>query len=240
MAQSQEQLAAARELATEYGLTAADFYQQRQSGTWLISRTGIERIQYKAGIIVTLDAVRAEVDYAAVKATATRGDLKVQTFGSAYKGNCRIDYYLEMAEKRALSRAVLKLTDFYKLGVYGEDEMPTVTPEPAAAAPVVSAPAPVSPEVPIMRAVPTESLTAPHTPEGDPMAASQPPVQYATASQKEEIIKLLNHPLITRQEKTKSLLAINRLDEPTATSAIARLRKAISDREANPEATTTE
>jgi hypothetical protein len=27
-----------------------------------------------------------------------------------------------MAEKRALSRAVLKLTGFYQLGVFGEDE----------------------------------------------------------------------------------------------------------------------
>jgi hypothetical protein len=57
------------------------------------------------------------------------------------------------------------------------------------------------------------------------------PIQYATASQKEEIIRLLNHPLITRQEKTKMLLNINRLDEERATQAIAKLRKAIEDRE---------
>jgi hypothetical protein len=57
------------------------------------------------------------------------------------------------------------------------------------------------------------------------------PVQYATASQKEEIIRLLNHPLITRQEKTKMLLNISRLDEERATQAIAKLRKAIEDRE---------
>jgi hypothetical protein len=29
---------------------------------------------------------------------------------------------MEMAEKRAMSRAVLKLTGFYELGVFGEDE----------------------------------------------------------------------------------------------------------------------
>ena len=56
-------------------------------------------------------------------------------------------------------------------------------------------------------------------------------IQYATTSQKEEIIRLLNHPLITRQEKTKMLLSINRLDEERATQAIAKLRKAIEDRE---------
>ena len=57
------------------------------------------------------------------------------------------------------------------------------------------------------------------------------PVQYAKASQKEEIIRLLNHPVITRPEKTKMLLNINRLDEERAIQAIAKLRKAIDDRE---------
>jgi hypothetical protein len=56
-------------------------------------------------------------------------------------------------------------------------------------------------------------------------------VAYATASQKEEIIRLLNHPVITRPEKTKMLLNINRLDDERATQAIAKLKKAIEDRE---------
>jgi hypothetical protein len=67
------------------------------------------------------------------------------------------------------------------------------------------------------------------TPAITPTQASL--IQYATASQKEEIIRLLNHPLITRQEKTKMLSSINRLDEERATQAIAKLRKAIEDRE---------
>jgi len=37
-------------------------------------------------------------------------------------GNCNTWYVMEMAEKRAMSRAVLKLTGFYELGVFGEDE----------------------------------------------------------------------------------------------------------------------
>ena len=57
------------------------------------------------------------------------------------------------------------------------------------------------------------------------------PVQYATAAQKEEIIRLLNHPVITRQEKTKMLLNINRLDEERAVQAIAKLGNAIDERE---------
>ena len=63
-----------------------------------------------------------------MRATATKKDARVETFGSALKGdnykdgNCNSWYVAEMAEKRAMSRAVLKLTGFYELGVFGEDE----------------------------------------------------------------------------------------------------------------------
>ncbi|MET4107024.1 hypothetical protein [Hymenobacter sp. UYP22] len=86
-----------------------------------------------------------------------------------------------------------------------------VTPSTAPVAVAAEAPAP-------MKAVAAE-----------PVAAEAP--AYASASQKEEIIRLLNHPLITRPEKTKMLLNINRLDEERATQAIAKLKKAIDDRE---------
>ena len=91
-----------------------------------------------------------------------------------------------------------------------------------------NAPAPavaVAQAVPAMHVLPAE---APAIAAEQPAAA---PVQYATASQKEEIIRLLNHPVITRPEKTKMLLNINRLDEERATAAIAKLRKAIDERE---------
>jgi hypothetical protein len=39
------------------------------------------------------------------------------------KANNRNAYPVAMAEKRALSRAVLKLAGLYKEGVYGEDEI---------------------------------------------------------------------------------------------------------------------
>ena len=43
--------------------------------------------------------------------------------GEGYKdGNTNSWYVMEMAEKRAMSRAVLKLTGFYELGVFSEDE----------------------------------------------------------------------------------------------------------------------
>jgi hypothetical protein len=89
-----------------------------------------------------------------------------------------------------------------------------------AAAPVAPAPAPAAEVVAPMKAVATE--TAAEAPSA---------VTYASAGQKEEIIRLLNHPVITRQEKTKMLLNINRLDDERATQAIAKLKKAIDDRE---------
>ncbi len=73
---------------------------------------------------------------------------------------------------------------------------------------------------PEMRVVGTDEATT-------PVVA----VQYATASQKEDIIRLLNHPTITRPEKTKMLININRLDEERAMQAIAKLRRAIDERE---------
>jgi hypothetical protein len=61
--------------------------------------------------------------------------------------------------------------------------------------------------------------------------AGKPLVQYATAAQKEEIARLYNHPLITRPEKTKIITGMGQLDEEQATRLIAKLRKAIEDRE---------
>ncbi len=49
-------------------------------------------------------------------------ELLVDDIKLTRKGNCQTWYVAEMAEKRAMSRAVLKLTGFYELGVFGEDE----------------------------------------------------------------------------------------------------------------------
>lgn len=59
-----------------------------------------------------------------------------------------------------------------------------------------------------------------------------PPVHYMTMAQKEEIIRLLNHPKIRRPEKTRTMLAYNRWDEERAAVAIAKIRKTIENREA--------
>jgi len=91
----------------------------------IITRTGIEKIQYNNNIQVFFETEVVERDFVVVKAVAKKGDVSVQTFGSALHGqggNCRSNYVMEMAEKRALARAVLKAVGAYKFGVFGEDE----------------------------------------------------------------------------------------------------------------------
>ncbi|WP_114779643.1 hypothetical protein [Botryobacter ruber] len=85
-------------------------------------------------------------------------------------------------------------------------------------------------------AVPTEkkaTMKAAPATTAAPAAETEPApgIRYASAKQKEEIIRLLNNPVITRQEKTKMLLNINRLDEERAAQAIEKLKKVIEDRE---------
>lgn len=66
----------------------------------------------------------------------------------------------------------------------------------------------------------------------DEATAPAPVVHRATAAQSEDIIRLLNSPMVTRPEKTKMLLNINRLDTERAAQAIAKLTAAIAEREA--------
>ena len=113
-------------LYKKYELTADDVYKHQHY--IIITRQGIDKIQAKERIYVNYEVVNCEPNFAVVKAYAEKEQAKIQTFGSALKGadfksgNCQTWYVMEMAEKRAMSRAVLKLTGFYELGVFGEDE----------------------------------------------------------------------------------------------------------------------
>jgi len=93
----------------------------------IITRPGIEKIQANNNISITYEAVEMQPGFAVVKATATKGDVKIETFGSALhgakgSGNTTTHYVAEMAEKRAMSRAVLKVAGFYEHGCFGEEE----------------------------------------------------------------------------------------------------------------------
>ena len=88
----------------------------------IITRTGIEKIQYHNNINVTFDVESINPEFVVVKATAKKGDVSVESYGEASPQNTQQMYPVAMAEKRALSRVVLKITGFYKYGVFGEDE----------------------------------------------------------------------------------------------------------------------
>ena len=117
---------ALKEKYIKYGLTKDDVFKHQHY--IIITRSGIEKIQALEGIKIWYEVVKCETNFAAVKATAIKDAITIETFGSALKGesfkdgNCNSFYTLEMAEKRAMSRAVLKITGFYELGVFGEDE----------------------------------------------------------------------------------------------------------------------
>ena len=118
-----------------YGLEKEDVF--RHQHYIIITRSGIDKIQAIENITIDYEVINCERDFCVVKANASMQKhllensqdrvVKIQTFGSALKGgfkdgNCNTWYVMEMAEKRAMSRAVLKLTGFYELGVFGEDE----------------------------------------------------------------------------------------------------------------------
>jgi len=107
------------ELYKKYELTKDDFFKHQHYT--IITRQGIDKY-------IDYEVIRCEPNYAVFKANAEKDGKKIQTFGSALKGEKYSDgntnswYVAEMAEKRAMSRAVLKLTGFYELGVFSEDE----------------------------------------------------------------------------------------------------------------------
>ena len=114
-------------LVTDNGLIPKEDVFSKPNQWAIIKLTGIEKIQQRLNIRVVFDSVVIEKDFAVIKATATGRYDSVQSYGSATKGkhpdgNVSHAYLVEMAEKRAKARAVLKLCGAYKYGVYSEDE----------------------------------------------------------------------------------------------------------------------
>ena len=115
-----------KEKYIKYGLTKDDVFKHQHF--LIITRSGIEKIQAIEGIFISYDVIKCEPNFAVIHANATKDTHTIETFGSALKGegykdgNTNSWYVMEMAEKRAMSRAVLKLTGFYELGVFSEDE----------------------------------------------------------------------------------------------------------------------
>lgn len=110
-------------LYQEYSLSSDDVFKHKL-GFSIITRTGIEKIQAGIGLNVSYSVERMSDDhkFVVIKAIGSMGETIVQSYGEATPENNRMSYPVAMAEKRALSRVVLKAAGFYALGVYGEDE----------------------------------------------------------------------------------------------------------------------
>ena len=115
-----------KQLYDKYNLTKEDFFKHQHYT--IITRQGIDKIQAIEQMRINYEVIRCEPKFAVFKAIATKNGKTIETFGSALKGdtykesNTNSWYVAEMAEKRAMSRGVLKLTGFYELGVFSEDE----------------------------------------------------------------------------------------------------------------------
>ena len=109
-------------LYKKYNLEKTDVFKHQHY--LIITRQGIDKIQAIENIKINYEVIKCESNFAVVKATTK----DLETFGSALKGESFKDgntnswYVMEMAEKRAMSRLVLKVCGFYELGVFGEDE----------------------------------------------------------------------------------------------------------------------
>ena len=109
-------------LFKENNLTDEDVFKHKIYN--FITRSGVDKIQAKNDIQITYDLIYNSNDlkFIIIKATGTMGDQVIETFGECSPNNNQNSYGVAIAEKRAMSRAVLKLAGFYQHQVFGEDE----------------------------------------------------------------------------------------------------------------------
>ena len=109
-------------LFKENNLTEEDVFKHKFYN--IITRSGIDKIQAVNNIDITYDLMYNSNDlkYIIIKATGRMGDQVIETFGECSPQNNQNSYGVAIDEKRAMSRAVLKLAGFYQHQVFGEDE----------------------------------------------------------------------------------------------------------------------
>lgn len=222
-----------RRLFRENGLTAEDVY--KHAHYTIITRSGIEKIQYRQGIVIEYDAVTMTPVLCVVKARAHKMEgndaVRIETFGSAgHNGDGQVQkgkanqylYYPELAEKRSMSRAVLKLTGFYELGVFGEDEADDFRRKDGEA--LDGAPPKGKP------AAKDEAKPAVAADQGG-AAPAQNGAHKPTLKQREAFIRELNNEHVTPQEKAKMLANIEKMDSERMATAHNKLKAEIAKRE---------
>ena len=109
-------------LFVENNLTDEDVFKHKFYN--IITRSGIDKIMAANNIKISYNLEYNSLDCKCIiiKATATMGDKSIQTYGESSPSNNQNSYPVAMAEKRAMSRACLKLAGFYEHQVFGEDE----------------------------------------------------------------------------------------------------------------------
>tara|TARA_R110002012_G_scaffold150099_3_gene309422 strand:- start:408 stop:812 length:405 start_codon:yes stop_codon:yes gene_type:complete len=110
-----------------HNLQEKDVYKDRR-GFVIITRSGIEQIQNQNNIKVAYEVIVCHIDNVVLKAVSMRYDSNAQefipiieTFGSASINNCKQHFLVEIAEKRALSRCIIKTMKWTNM--MGEDEL---------------------------------------------------------------------------------------------------------------------
>ena len=114
------------------GLVKEDVYKDKR-GFVIITRTGIDKIVSSMNIQVAYEPVTMTKEWVVIRATASmrvgpaETDIRnMMSFGEASDDNLMggaKKFPVAMAEKRAMSRVVLKIAGFYEQGVFGQDEL---------------------------------------------------------------------------------------------------------------------
>ena len=122
---------ALRRLYKENGLVEEDIYKDKR-GFVIITRTGIDKIVSRNNITVAYEVINMDIEkgICVLRAAASMkvgNDVKnAMSFGEASDNNLMgggKKFPVAMAEKRAMSRVVLKISGFYEQGVFGQDEI---------------------------------------------------------------------------------------------------------------------
>ena len=123
---------ALRRLFKENGLVKEDIYKDKR-GFVIITRSGIDKIVSKKGITVAYEVITMDIEknICVLRAAATmkvgKNEVRnMMSFGEASEANLMgggKKFPVAMAEKRAMSRVVLKIAGFYEHGVFGQDEI---------------------------------------------------------------------------------------------------------------------
>ena len=110
----------------DYNLSKDDIFQDRR-GFIIITRSGIEKIQFNQNIKIEFDVIKCEKDNVVIKANSFLFDQdgdwlkQIETFGSATDKNCIQHFKVEIAEKRAKARCIVQTIGL--TNTYSEDEL---------------------------------------------------------------------------------------------------------------------